>query len=132
MHRWWAFATESAIVFGRRAIIIAMPTNPLTATTRAVFRPVRTFFNLHFESVKDEVRQRNGDQTAAIASIVEDVLLPAVEAVRAEVNGLAEQQRCAIALENALVELRQTNDQLLAVLAEFVKRPDQVSQPTPD
>lgn len=117
-----------------------MPTNPLAATARAVSQPVRGFLNVHFESVKDEVRERNGEQTVTlqqtIASIIEDLVLPPMEAARAQADGLAElfteQHRRTIALEEVIVELRQTNDQLLAVLAEFAKRPDPVRQPDVD
>ena len=117
-----------------------MPSNPLATAARTVTQPMRSFLNLHFEAVKNEVRVRSSEETAAlhqiVASLVENVVLPRLDAARSEAAASAAQSAASIAdlvveqrdrltaLEKSLAELRQTNDQLLAVVSALVKRPD--------
>ena len=108
-----------------------MPRTRLTNPARSATSPVRRYINEHFEAVKEVVRERS--------QAVEDSLLPRIEAVRSEATANATESLAAItelvddrmrqvaALEVKVTELQATNDQLLAVVAELVKRPDGAS-----
>ena len=120
-----------------------MPRTRLTNPARSVTNPVRRYINEHFEAVKEVVRERTAHQTTelrqALAAAVEDSLLPRIDAVRAEATANATESLAAItelfddrmrqvaALEVKVTELQATNDQLLAIVAELVKRPDGAS-----
>ncbi|MFT7394642.1 MAG: hypothetical protein ACI83Y_002321 [Candidatus Azotimanducaceae bacterium] len=105
-----------------------MPRTRLTNPARSVTSPVRRYINEHFEAVKDVVRERS--------QAVEDSLLPRIDAVRSEATVNVTESIAAItelvddrmrqveALEVKVTELQATNDQLLAIVAELVKRPD--------
>ena len=123
-----------------RANVRQMPNTRLASAARSVTSPLRGYLNEHFEAVKEDGRERTSRQTAelsgAIASAVEGALLPRIDAIRAEATVLASESLSAItailddrmqrvtALETTIAELQATNDQLLAIVAELVKRPD--------
>ena len=117
-----------------------MPSNPLASAARTVTQPMRSFLNSHFEAVKNEIRARNGEQTAqldrSITAATHAAVLPQIEASRVEANARAEhatfttaerfdEQRHRLdAMAATLADLQHTNDQLLAVVSELVKQPD--------
>lgn len=79
--------------------------------------PIRTYFNRHFEAVKDEVR-RQATHTHELT--VEAVArIDANQAERVDVLARAVDELAA-----TVAELQATNDQLLAVVAKLAERRD--------
>lgn len=86
--------------------------------------PIRTYFNRHFEAVKDEVRRRTADaheQTVEAVARVDASEAERVEQLSGKVDELSQQ---IDELADLVGELRATNDQLLAIVAQRVERPD--------
>lgn len=105
-----------------------MVASPLSKLTRAVSRPVRTFVNEHVAAIKDEIRRSEAANDAATGAL--QARLDAVEAALTTLTAEVERVCARVDLmRDEVNELRVTHDQVLAVVAALVERPEPPPNP---
>lgn len=85
---------------------------------------MRNYVNDHFEAVKDEVRRQVSDRGDEIVRVVGEHADAGARRSAELSSSIAALESEIGELRRELLELRTTNDQLLAVVAAMTERPD--------
>ena len=101
-----------------------MKRNPISRALRGLTAPVRGFADRRVDTVTQEIRQQAGERRDEVVDAITRVD-QAHSAQVAELSAQVAELRSRVdEMSRTLLELRATNDQLLAVVAASTERPD--------
>lgn len=101
-----------------------MERNPISTSLRALTAPVRGFVDRRVDAVTGEVRQQAGERRDEIVDAITRID-QAHTALVADLTARVDELTARVDdMSQMLLELRATNDQLLAVVAASTERPD--------